>query len=62
MNYNLEEYATEVVYRIGTLCDQMGLPHPTIITESGRAIAAYHSVLIVNVLGCASVDGGGISG
>ena len=33
------------------VCDEVGVPHPTIVTESGRAIAAYHSVLVFNVLG-----------
>jgi arginine decarboxylase len=53
MNYTLEEYAREVVYRLGTVCDERGVPHPTIVSESGRAIAAYQSVLVFNVLGSA---------
>jgi arginine decarboxylase len=55
MNYTLAEYANEVVYRIGTVCDDKRLSHPTIITESGRAIAAYQSVLVFNVLGSSGV-------
>lgn len=51
MNYTVEEYANEVVYRIGSVCDERGLDHPTIVTESGRAMAAYQSVLVFNVLG-----------
>jgi arginine decarboxylase len=51
MNYTLEEYANDVVYHIQTVCDDAGVPHPTIISESGRAVVAYHSVLIFNVLG-----------
>ena len=51
MNYSLEEYANDVVYHIQTVCDEMNLPHPTIISESGRAVVAYHSVLVFNVLG-----------
>ena len=51
MNYTLEEYANDVVYRIQTVCDDAGVKHPTIVSESGRAIVAYHSVLIFNVLG-----------
>ncbi len=51
VNYTLQEYANDVVYHIQNVCDEAGVPHPTIITESGRAIAAYHSVLVFNVLG-----------
>jgi arginine decarboxylase len=51
MNYTLEEYAGEVVYRIASVCNEREVPHPTIISESGRAMAAYQSVLVVNVLG-----------
>ncbi|MCU1263249.1 MAG: arginine decarboxylase [Bryobacterales bacterium] len=51
VNYTLQEYANDVVYHIQNVCDEAGVPHPTIVTESGRAIAAYHSVLVFNVLG-----------
>jgi arginine decarboxylase len=51
VNYTLQEYANDVVYHIQQVCDEVEVPHPTIITESGRAIAAYHSVLVFNVLG-----------
>jgi arginine decarboxylase len=51
VNYTLQEYANDVVYHIQSVCDEAEVPHPTIITESGRAVAAYHSVLIFNVLG-----------
>lgn len=51
VNYTLGEYASDVVYGIQSVCDQAGVEHPTIISESGRAVAAYHSVLIFNVLG-----------
>jgi len=51
VNYTLQEYANDVVYHIQNVCDESAVPHPTIITESGRAIAAYHSVLVFNVLG-----------
>jgi arginine decarboxylase len=53
VNYTLEEYANDVVYHIQTVCDDAGVKHPTIVSESGRAIVAYHSVLIFNVLGVA---------
>ena len=51
MNYTLEEYAADVVYHIQTVCDEAGVPHPTIVSESGRATVAYHSALVFNVLG-----------
>lgn len=51
MNYSLEEYAADVVYHIQSVCDEAEVPHPTILSESGRAVAAYHSVLVFNVLG-----------
>jgi arginine decarboxylase len=50
-NYTLEEYANDVVYHIQTVCDEAGVKHPTIVSESGRAVVAYHSVLVFNVLG-----------
>ena len=51
INYGLQEYANDVVYHIKEICDQAGVQHPTIISESGRAMVAYHSVLVFNVLG-----------
>jgi len=51
VNYTLQEYANDVVYHIQNVCDEAEVPHPTIVSESGRAIAAYHSVLVFNVMG-----------
>src|SRR5580692_209144 len=51
VNYTLQEYANDVVYHIQSVCDEAEVPHPTIVSESGRAVAAYHSVLLFNVLG-----------
>ena len=56
MNYTLNEYANDVVYRIASVCDARDIPHPMIISESGRAIAAHHSVLIFNTLGYSALD------
>jgi arginine decarboxylase len=56
MNYTLVEYANDVVYRIASVCNARGLEHPMIISESGRAIAAHHSVLIFDVLGHSVLD------
>src|SRR5689334_5846465 len=50
-NYTLEEYANDVVYHLQSECDEAGVPHPNIISESGRAVVAYHSLLVFNVLG-----------
>src|SRR3954471_9913983 len=51
MNYTVQEYANDVVYAIKEICDADQVPHPNIVSESGRAVAAHHSVLVVNVLG-----------
>ena len=51
MNYTLPEYASDVVYHIRTVCDDAGVPHPDVVSESGRAIAAYHAVLVFETLG-----------
>lgn len=51
MNYSLQEYCTDVVYSVQEICSNEEVPVPTIVTESGRAIAAHHSVLVVNVFG-----------
>ncbi|MDX2177757.1 MAG: biosynthetic arginine decarboxylase [Candidatus Sumerlaeia bacterium] len=56
MNYSLQEYANDVVYRIKEVCEASGVPHPTIFSESGRALMAFHSLLVFNVLGCSSFD------
>jgi arginine decarboxylase len=51
MNYTLQEYARDVVYNISDVCESEKVPHPTIVSESGRAIVAHHSVLIVEAFG-----------
>jgi arginine decarboxylase len=56
MNYTLAEYASDVVYRIGNVCNARGIDHPVIVSESGRAIAAHHSLLICDVLGSSQLD------
>jgi arginine decarboxylase len=58
INYTLQEYANDVVFRIKSVCDEAGAPHPTIVSESGRAVVAYHSVLVFDVLGASSIDRG----
>jgi arginine decarboxylase len=51
MNYTLREYANDVVYQIQSVCDDAGKPHPDIYSESGRALVAHHSMLIVPIIG-----------
>lgn len=50
MNYTIEEYARDIVFAIGDACLNAGIADPTIITESGRAVASYHAVLITEVI------------
>jgi arginine decarboxylase len=56
INYTLQEYANNVVFHVKEVCDAAGVPHPTIISESGRAMVAYHSVLVFNVMGWSGFD------
>src|SRR2546421_3160099 len=51
INYGLQEYANDVIFHVKEICDQAKVDHPTIISESGRAMVAHHSVLVFNVLG-----------
>jgi len=51
MNYTVEEYASDVVYNIADICDDEKVPHPIIVSESGRATVAHHSVLVVQAFG-----------
>jgi arginine decarboxylase len=51
MNYTLQEYANDIVFGMMELCDPEGVPHPTIVSESGRAVVGHHAVLVVEVLG-----------
>jgi arginine decarboxylase len=50
VNYTLAEYAADIVSQVAEACNTKGVPHPDIVTESGRALTAHHSVLIFNVL------------
>jgi len=51
VNYTLQEYPADIVAQVAGACSAKGVPHPDIVTESGRALVAHHSVLIFNVLG-----------
>ena len=55
VNYPLQEYANDVVYHVQNVCDEAGVAHPTIVSESGRAVVAYHSMLVFDVLGVSGV-------
>ncbi|NLF19306.1 MAG: biosynthetic arginine decarboxylase [Lentisphaerae bacterium] len=49
-NYTISEYCSDIVEVVMSTCDEQGIPHPTLISESGRALVAYYSVLIFNIL------------
>ena len=49
-NYTMQEYANDVVATIQEACEAAGIPHPDILSESGRALVAHHSVLVFNIL------------
>src|SRR5207302_5620550 len=50
-NYTLQEYTNDIVYYIADVCNAEKVPHPEIVSESGRALVAHHSVLLVEVFG-----------
>src|SRR5512147_43991 len=50
-NYSLQEYTNDIVYYIADVCNAEKVPHPDIVSESGRAIVAHHSMLVVEVFG-----------
>ena len=51
VNYSMQEYANDVVYLVQTVCDEAGIEHPQLMSESGRAVAAHHSVLVIETVG-----------
>jgi len=58
VNYSLQEYANDVVYILQRVCDEEDVPCPTIVSESGRAVAAYHSFLAFKAIGEKNSMGG----
>ncbi len=58
MNYTTQEYANDIVFSLLEICDAAGVAHPTIVTESGRAVVAHHSMLVVDILGVGEFDVG----
>ncbi|MFO0974160.1 MAG: biosynthetic arginine decarboxylase [Phycisphaerae bacterium] len=59
-NYTMQEYASDVVATIFEACEKAEVPHPTIVTECGRAITAHHSVLILGVMGASGMTTGAV--
>jgi arginine decarboxylase len=57
-NYSLAEYTRDIVYNVMEVCDEEEVPHPILISESGRAIVAHHSVLILEAFGVIEKDSG----
>ena len=57
INYTLQEYVNSVVYTVKEVCDVEKVPHPTLVSESGRALTAHHSVLIVEVIAAHTREG-----
>jgi arginine decarboxylase len=50
VNYSLQEFANDVIYTIKTVCEEENVPHPNLITESGRVLVAYHAMLVTNIV------------
>lgn len=55
-NYTIQEYCSDIIDVVMRMTDEAGVPHPTIVSESGRATVAYHSVLLINVLDVSKVE------
>ena len=60
MNYDIQEYANDVVYHTKEACVGADIPFPTILSESGRALSAHHAVLVAEVLGVSDYSTVGI--
>jgi arginine decarboxylase len=56
-NYSLGEYASDIVYSLYEVCEENDLPMPHIVSESGRALTAHHSMLLMNVIDVESQQG-----
>ena len=55
VNYSIQEYVNDCIYQFVDAADKNGIPHPNLITESGRSLTAHHSVLVIDVLETASL-------
>lgn len=58
VDYSLQEYANDIVWTLKNVCDDEDMPHPNIISESGRALVAHHAVLLIDVLGVSQRSNG----
>jgi len=58
MNYTMQEYANDIVFSLQEICEASGVAPPTIVTESGRAVVAHHSMLVIDILGVGEFDVG----
>src|SRR5436190_7949274 len=58
MNYTTQEYANDIVFSLQEICESAGVTHPTIVTESGRAVVAHHSMLVMDILVVGEFDVG----
>lgn len=56
MNYTIQEYANDVVFHVMEVCDEGEVEHPVLVSESGRALTAHHSMVLCNILGVGEVD------
>jgi len=50
VNYSIQEYANDIVYALAEACRENELPMPHLISESGRALTAHHTLLLMNVI------------
>jgi len=49
INYSIEEFANNVIYTLKSVCDDEQVPHPHLVTESGRVMTAYHALLVTSI-------------
>ena len=56
-NYSMEEYVADIVFGMKQVCDLEKVPHPTLVSESGRAITAHHSCVVTQVVGEIKANG-----
>lgn len=57
LNYTLQEYANDIVYGVMEVCDPEEVPHPVLVSESGRATVAHHAMLVIDILDAIHLTG-----
>ncbi|MGS2719162.1 biosynthetic arginine decarboxylase [Paraglaciecola aestuariivivens] len=60
-NYSMQEYVSDIVYGMKQVCDLESVPHPILVSESGRAITAHHSCVVTQVVGEIKAHGKGVA-